>query len=186
MEADDDITEDMSIELLETNKVKFDVKVWLSAIGARLADMHHVPVLPPSPSSIRIQENPLAQQNYHTEQSHQTTPVNQTAEIWSSKVWRQHQRMAGVLGLLWERHWQECDTGQSWQIFLSARPSHWASVVSDSRICPHFGKLQSSNRPTEETFFLFFWHYFNLFTIIFCITNNCYFNYEKKNTYRLN
>lgn len=76
MEADDEISEeDMSTELLETNKVKFDVKVRLSAIEARLADTHHVPVLPPSPSSSGTQENPLAQQNHHTEQSHQTAPV---------------------------------------------------------------------------------------------------------------
>ena len=76
MEADDDITEeDMFTELLETNKVKFDVKVRLSAIETRLTDTHHVPVLPPSPSSIGIQENPPAQQNHHTEQSHQTAPV---------------------------------------------------------------------------------------------------------------
>ena len=73
MEADDDITEeDMSLELLETNKVKFDVKVRLSAIEARLADTHHVPVSPPSPSSIG--ENPPAQ-NHQAEQSHQTASV---------------------------------------------------------------------------------------------------------------
>lgn len=76
MEADDEISEeDMSTELLETNRVKFDVKMRLSAIEARLADTHHVPVLPPSPSSSGIQENPPAQQNHHNEQSHQTAPV---------------------------------------------------------------------------------------------------------------
>lgn len=76
MEADDDITEDdMSTELLETNKVKFDVKVRLSAIEEKLADTHHTPALPPSPSSLEIQGNPLAQQNHQTEQSHQTAPV---------------------------------------------------------------------------------------------------------------
>lgn len=70
METDDDITEeDMSAELLETNKVKFDVKMRLSAIEDRLADMHHAPVLPPSPSSLGIQGNSPAQQ------SHQTAPV---------------------------------------------------------------------------------------------------------------
>ncbi|PFX21979.1 hypothetical protein AWC38_SpisGene13530 [Stylophora pistillata] len=70
MEADDGITEEnMSAELLETNKVKFAVKVRLSAIEERLVDMHHVPALPPSPSSLGIQENPPARQ------SHQTAPV---------------------------------------------------------------------------------------------------------------
>ena len=119
IEADGDITEeDMSAELLETNKVKYAVKVRLSAIEDRLADMHHAPALPPSPSSLGIKENPPARQ------SHQTTSVR--AKLPKLKV----RKFGGNISK-WQEFWDSFESpidknatlAKVDKFFLSARPS---------------------------------------------------------------
>ena len=69
-----------------------------------MADTHHVPLLPPSPSSLGIQGNPLAQQNHQTEQNNQTEQSHQTTPVQAKLPKFEVQKFGGNISE-WQEFW---------------------------------------------------------------------------------